>query len=119
MANPKGMLHRIRMKDPYAQLLYGSSEADRILLHVNRGLPSEGIKILRIATGETELELVLLNFRYFAISNEWDLLAAMDVFNRLRIYSLPDGELLLEQKLEGVVRTLGLAISPDGSHLAA
>jgi len=43
----------------------------------------------------------------------------MDVFNRLRIYNLPEGELLLEQELEGVVRTLGLAMSPNGSHLAA
>jgi hypothetical protein len=42
----------------------------------------------------------------------------MDVFNRLRVYSLPEGNLLLEQELEGVVRTLGLAMSPSGSHLA-
>jgi hypothetical protein len=40
----------------------------------------------------------------------------MDVFNRLRIYSR---ELLLQQESEGVVRTLGLAMSPSGSHLAA
>jgi len=103
----------------YAELLFGSPQADRILLHVDRGLPAEGIKILWIDTGESELELPLLNFRYFAISNEWDLLAAMDVFNRLRIYSLPEGDLLLNQELEGVVRTLGLAMSPNGSHLAA
>jgi len=109
----------VPMQDQYAQLLYGSPRADRIMLHVNRGLPSEGIKILSVETGEPELELPLLNYRYFAISNEWDLLAAMDVFNRLRIYSLPDGDLLLEQQLEGVVRTLGLAMSPSGSHLAA
>jgi len=109
----------VPISDPQAELLYGSPEADRILLHVNRGLPSEGIKILRIDSGDLELELPLLNFRYFAISNEWDLLAAMDVFNRLRIYSLPEGQLLLEQELEGVVRTLGLAMSPNGSHLAA
>lgn len=88
------------------------------MLHVNQGLPSEGIKILSVETGEPELELPLLNYRYFAISNGWDLLAAMNVFNRLRIYSLPDGELLLDQELEGVVRTLGLTMSPSGSHLA-
>ncbi len=109
----------VPMKDQYSQLLYGSPEADRIMLHVNRGYPSEGIKIVWIDTGEPELELSMLNYRYFAISDGWDLLAAMDVFNRLRIYSMPEGNLLLEQELEGVVRTLGLAMSPSGSHLAA
>ena len=39
------------------------------MLHVNRGLPSEGIKILSVETGEVELELPLLNYRYFAISD--------------------------------------------------
>ncbi len=38
---------------------------------------------------------------------------------RIRIYSLPEGELLLEQKLVGVVRTLDLSMSPSGWHLAA
>ena len=38
---------------------------------------------------------------------------------RIRIYSLREGELLLEQELEGAVRTLGLAMSPSGRHLAA
>ena len=109
----------IPIQDQIAEMLYGSPGADHILLHVNRGLASEGIKILGVETGESELEIPLVNFRYFAISNEWDLLAAMDVFNRLRIYSLPDGDLVLEQELEGVVRTLGLAMSPSGSHLAA
>ncbi len=109
----------IPLRDQFADMLFGSPAADRIMLHVNRGLPSEGIKILSVETGEPELELPLLNYRYFAISNGWDLLAAMDVFNRLRIYSLPDGDLLLDQELEGVVRTLGLTMSPSGSHLAA
>ncbi len=109
----------IPIREQIAQMLYGSPAADRIMLHVNRGLPSEGIKIVSVETGESELEIPLLNFRYFAVSNEWDVLAAMDVFNRLRIYSLPEGNLLLEQQLEGVVRTLGLAMSPSGSHLAA
>ncbi|MCH8340022.1 MAG: WD40 repeat domain-containing protein [Chloroflexi bacterium] len=109
----------VPIRDEQAELLYGSPQADRIMLHVNRGLPSEGIKILRIDSGESVLDLPLLNFRYFAVSDEWDLLAAMDVFNRLRIYNLPEGELVLEQELEGVVRTLGLAMSPNGSHLAA
>ncbi len=108
----------IPLREQFAEMLFGSPAADRIMLHVNRGLPSEGIKILSVETGEPELELPLLNYRYFAISNGWDLLAAMDVFNRLRIYSLPDGELLLEQELKGVVRTLGLTMSPSGSHLA-
>jgi hypothetical protein len=58
------------MKDQYSQLLYGSPQADRIMLHVNRGYPSEGIKILWIDTGEPELELTMLNFRNFAISDE-------------------------------------------------
>jgi WD40 repeat protein len=109
----------VPLRDQYAQMLYGSPAADRIMLHVNRGLPSEGIKILSVETGGLELEIPMLNYRYFAISSEWDLLAAMDVFNRLRIYSLPEGNLLLEQELEGVVRTLGLAMAPSGSHLAA
>jgi hypothetical protein len=109
----------IPIREEFAEMLYGSPSADRIMLHVNRGLPSEGIKIISVDTGKTELEIPLLNFRYFAISHEWNLLAAMDVFNRLRIYSLPEGNLLLEQQLEGVVRTLGLAMSPSGSHLAA
>ena len=108
----------IPLREHFAEMLFGSPAADRIMLHVNRGLPSEGIKILSVQTGEPELELPLLNYRYFAISNGWDLLAAMDVFNRLRIYSLPEGELLLDQELEGVVRTLGLTMSPSGSHLA-
>jgi WD40 repeat protein len=109
----------VPIREEIAEMLYGSPSADRIMLHVNRGLPSEGIQILSVESGETELEIPLLNFRYFAISDEWDLLAAMDVFNRLRIYSLPEGNLLLEQELDGVVRTLGLAMSPSGSHLAA
>ena len=109
----------IPIHEQFAEMLFGSPAADRIMLHVNRGLPSEGIKIVSVATGELDLELQLLNYRTFAISDEWDLLAAMDVFNRLRIYSLPGGELLLEQELEGVVRTLGLTMSPSGSHLAA
>ena len=109
----------IPLREELAELLYGSPSADLIMLHVNRGLASEGIQVLSVETGEPELEIPLLNYRYFAVSNEWDLLAAMDVFNRLRIYSLPEGELLLEQPLEGVVRTLGLAMSPLGSHIAA
>ena len=108
----------IPLREQFAEMLFGSPAADRIMLHVNRGLASEGIKILSVDTGEPELELSLLNFRYFAVSNGWDLLAAMDVFNRLRIYSLPDGELLIEQELEGVVRTLGLTMSPSGSLAA-
>jgi len=108
----------IPLREQFAEMLFGSPSADRIMLHVNRGLPSEGIKILSVETGAPELELPLLNLRYFAISNGWDLLAAMDVFNRLRIYNLPDAKLLLEQELEGVVRTLGLTMSPSGSHLA-
>ena len=112
-------IESIPLREQFAEMLFGSPAADRIMLHVNRGLPSEGIKILSVETGEPELELPLLNYRYFAISNGWDLLAAMDVFNRLRIYSLPDGELLLDQELEGVVRSLGLTMSPSGSHLAA
>ncbi len=109
----------IPIEDQFAELLFGSPEADRILLHVNRGLPSEGIKIISMETGATELNIRMLNYRYFAVSTSWDRLAAMDVFNRLRIYSLPDGELLLEQELPGVIRTLGLAMSPGASHLAA
>ena len=109
----------VPLREEMAEMLYGSPSADRIMMHVNRGLASEGIQVLSVETGEPELEIPLLNYRYFAVSTEWDLLAAMDVFNRVRIYSLPDGELLLEQPLEGVVRTLGLAMSPEGSHLAA
>ena len=109
----------IPIREQFAEMLFGSPAADRIMLHVNRGLPSEGIRVLSVETGELVLELPLLNYSYFAISDEWDLLAAVDVFNRLRIYSLPEGNLLIEQELEGVVRTLGLAMSPSGNHLAA
>ncbi|MFQ5942105.1 MAG: hypothetical protein ACE5JF_00995 [Anaerolineales bacterium] len=112
-------LGSVPIQDQFANLLFGSPQADRILMHINRGLPSEGVKIISVETGEPELELPLLNYRYFAVSNGWEVLAAMDVFNRLRIYSLPDGELLLEQELEGVVRTLGLTMSPSATHLAA
>ena len=41
----------VPLRDQFAEMLYGSPAAARIMLHVNRGLPSEGIKILSVATG--------------------------------------------------------------------
>ncbi len=98
-------------------LLSISPTGDRFLLHVNYGYPTEGVRIVDVATGETLLDLPLLNFRQFAVSSDWSLLAAVGVQNELRLYRLPEGELILAQPL-GVARTLGLSMSGDASYLA-
>lgn len=98
-------------------LLSISPSGDRFLLHVDYGYPTEGVKIVAVDTGETLLQLPLLNFRYFAVSQDWSLLAAVGVQNELRLYHLPGGELLLAQPL-GVARTLGINMSADAEYLA-
>jgi WD40 repeat protein len=98
-------------------LLSISPGGDRFLLHVDYGYPTEGIRIVDVASGETLLDLPLLNFRQFAVSSDWSLLAAVGVQNELRLYRLPDGELLLAQPL-GVARTLGISMSGDAAYLA-
>ena len=107
----------VPLVDENPAMLAISPQGDRILLHVNRGLPSEGVKIVDTDSGETLLELPMLNYRHFAVSPNWELLAAMDVFNHLRMYALPQGELLLEQELD-VARTRGLSMSPTNNYLA-
>ncbi|MEK6588041.1 MAG: hypothetical protein AABY97_04275, partial [Chloroflexota bacterium] len=98
-------------------LLSISPNGDRFLLHVDYGFPTEGIRIVDVASGEALLDLPLLNFRQFAVSSDWSLLAAVGVQNELRLYRLPGGELLLAQPL-GVARTLGVSMSPNGAYLA-
>lgn len=98
-------------------LLSISSAGDRFLLHVDYGYPTEGIRIIDVASGESLLDLPLLNFRQFAVSSDWSLLAAVGVQNELRLYRLPEGQLLLAQPLE-VARTLGISMSGDAAYLA-
>ncbi|MGH2621311.1 MAG: WD40 repeat domain-containing protein, partial [Anaerolineales bacterium] len=98
-------------------LLSISPAGDRFLLHVDYGYPTEGIRIIDVATGETLLDIPLLNFRSFAVSSDWSLLAAVGVQNELRLYRLPEGELVLAQPL-GVARTLGISMSGDAAYLA-
>ena len=98
-------------------LLSISPSGDRFLLHVDYGYPTEGIRIVEVSSGQTLLELPLLNFRYFAVSSDWSLLAAVGVQNELRLYRLPEGDLLLAQPLE-VARTLGISMSGDAAYLA-
>ena len=98
-------------------LLSISPTGDRFLLHVDYGYPTEGIRIVDVASGETLLDLPLLNFRQFAVSSDWSLLAAVGVQNELRLFRLPEGQLLLAQPL-GVARTLGISMSADTAYLA-
>ena len=98
-------------------LLSISPAGDRFLLHVDYGYPTEGIRIVDVATGEALLDLPLLNFRQFAVSTDWRLLAAVGVQNELHLYRLPEGQLLLAQPLE-VARTLGISMSGDAAYLA-
>jgi len=98
-------------------LLSISPTGDRFLLHVDYGYPTEGIRIVDVATGQTLLDLPLLNFRQFAVSSDWSLLAAVGVQNELHLYRLPEGQLLLAQPL-GVARTLGINMSGDMANLA-
>jgi WD40 repeat protein len=98
-------------------LLSISPNGDRFLLHVDYGYPTEGIRIVDLASGEALLDLPLLNFRQFAVSSDWSLLAAVGVQNELHLYRLPEGQLLLAQPL-GVARTLGINMSGDMANLA-
>lgn len=100
-----------------ARLLSVSPSGDRFLLHVDYGSPAEGVAVISAETGSTELKLDLLNFRKFAVSSDWKLLAAVGVYNELRLYALPEGELLVSQSL-GVSRTLSLLMSPAAEYLA-
>lgn len=106
----------VRVEGQYPELLSVSPSGDRILLHVDYGLPSEGVMVVSASSGETLLELSLLNFRHFSVSSGWELLAAAGVDNELRLYSLPDGEMLLSQQL-GVSRTMSLQMSPATQYL--
>lgn len=99
------------------RLLSISPAGDRFLLHVDYGFPTEGIRIVDVASGEALLDLPLLNFRQFAVTSDWRLLAAVGVQNELRLYRLPEGQLLLAQPL-GVARTLGISMSSDAAYLA-
>jgi hypothetical protein len=99
-----------------ARMLSVSPNGDRFLLHVDYGLPTERVEVVSADTGESMLNLPLLNFRRFAVSSDWSLLAAIGVMNELRLFELPGGSLLLSQQL-GVRQTLGLEISPSGNYL--
>jgi WD40 repeat protein len=110
-------LATIPVKHENDLLLSISPSGDRFLLHVDYGYPTEGIRIVEVSSGQTLLELPLLNFRYFAVSSDWSLLAAVGVQNELRLYRLPEGDMLLAQPLE-VARTLGLSMSGDTAYLA-
>jgi len=98
-------------------LLSVSPAGDRLLVYVDYGYATEGIRIIDVASGESLLDLPLLNFRQFAVSSDWSLLAAVGVQNELRLYRLPDGQLLLAQPLE-VARTLGISMSGNAAYLA-
>ena len=110
-------LGRVPIEGDNDRLLSISPAGDRFLLHVGYGYPTEGVRIIEVETGQTVLDLPLLNFRQFAVSSDWSLLAAVGVQNELRLYRLPGGELLLAQPL-GVARTLGVSMSPNGAYLA-
>jgi WD40 repeat protein len=110
-------LWAIQIEQEWDRLISISPSGDRFLLHVGYGYPSEGIRILSVASGKTLLDLPMLNFRQFAVSPDWTLLAAVGVRNELRLYRLPEAELALAQPLD-VDRTLGLSMSSDASLLA-
>lgn len=110
-------LGTVPIADSNDMLLSVSPEGDRFLLHVGYGYQSEGVRIIDVETGQAVLYLPLLNFRQFAGSSDWSLLAAVGVQNELRMYRLPGGELLLAQPL-GVARTLGVSMSADAKYLA-
>lgn len=93
-----------------------SPTGDRFLLHVDYGLPSEGVAVISAETGQTEYRLDLLNFRHFAVSADWQLLAAAGVDNELRLYSLPTGEHLVSQSL-GAGQTRLLRMAPNSEYL--
>lgn len=111
------LLRSVTFEGTYAELLSVSPDGERFLLHLNYGLPSEGVAVISAHTGQQESSLELLNFRNFAVSSDWELLAAVGVANELRLYSLPEAELLLSQQL-GVRRTMSLQMSPAAHYLA-
>lgn len=112
--NKQQVIH-VAGEDP--RLLSVSPSGDRFLLHVNYGLPSEGVEVVSASTGETLLDLGLLNYREFAVSSDWQLLAAAGVADELRLYSLPSSELLLSQPLD-LSQTISLSFSPNAAYLA-
>lgn len=111
------LLHTVSFEGSYARLLSVSPDGERFLLHLNYGLPSEGVAVISADSGQQEASLELLNFRHFAVSPNWKLLAAIGVANELRLYSLPAAELLLSQQLD-VRRTMSLQMSPEAHYLA-
>lgn len=108
--------HSVSFEGSNAKLLSVSPNGDRFLLHTNYGSPSEGVRVISAETGDPQVVLDLLNFRQFAVSADWQLLAASGVDNELRLYSLPAGDLLLAQDL-GVRRTMSLQLSPAAEYL--
>ncbi len=109
-------LQTIEFQGEAGRLLSVSPTGDRFLLYLDYGLPTEGVAIISAETGEVQLRLELLNFRRFAVSSDWNLLAAVGVSNELRMFSLPDGRLLLSQPLN-VSRAISLSMSPDDEYL--
>lgn len=110
------LLHAVEFQGQQPRLLSVSPEGDRFLLYLDYGLPTEGVAVLSAESGEVMLRLDLLNFRHFAVSSDWTLLAAASVTSELRLFSLPDGQLLLSQPLD-VSRTMSLSMSPDDEYL--
>lgn len=109
-------VHTVSFEGTNPRLLSVSPDGSRFLLHLNYGSPEEGVAVISAETGRPELKLDLLNFRHFAVSFNWTLLAAVGVDNELRLYSLPEGRLVLSQPLE-VARTMSLQMSPSAQYL--
>ena len=94
-----------------------SPQGDQAVLHVDVGLGSEGVLITDLAAGDSAIRLPLLNIRAIAVSSDWRTLAIADVAEVLRLFDPQTGAQYHTQPLEAF-QIHGLAISPDGAHLA-
>ena len=113
-----GQLIRAIPIDAQPWRLHGiSPQGDQAVLHVDVGLGSEGVLITDLAVGDSAIRLPLLNIRAIAVSSDWRTLAIADVAEVLRLFDPQTGAQYHTQPLEAF-QIHGLAISPDGAHLA-
>ena len=113
-----GQLVRAIPIDAHPWRLHGlSPQGDQAVLHVDVGLGSEGVLITDLAEGGTAIRFPLLNIRAIAVSLDWRTLAIADVAEVLRLIDPHTGAQYHTQPLEAF-QIHGLAISPDGAHLA-
>jgi len=113
-----GQLIRAIPIDAQPWRLHGiSPQGDQAVLHVDVGLGSEGVLITDLAEGGSAIRLPLLNVRAIAVSSDWRTLAIADVAEVVRLFDPHTGAQYHTQPLEAF-QIHGLAISPDGAHLA-